>query len=43
MTIIFQDGSALDCNTIAIYGDDLYIDDYRVVNTQDVECITDDN
>lgn len=37
-----QEITELDCSTIQIYGNDLYIDDYRVVNTYDVECITDD-
>ena len=39
MRIIFYDGSELTCNTIEIYGSDLYCDEYRIVPMCDVERI----
>ena len=39
MSIIFTDGSVLECNTIEICGSELYVDGYRVVDMCDVDSI----
>ena len=39
MRIYFCDGSFLDCISIEICGDTLYVDEYRIVNICDVEKI----
>ena len=39
MSIIFTDGSVLECNTIEICGSKLYVDGYRVVDMYDIDSI----
>lgn len=39
MSIIFTDGSVLECNTIEIYGSKLYVDEYRIVDIYDVDRV----
>ena len=43
MKIIFYDGSTMTCNHIAIYGDELIIDDYRIVSAAEVNEITEED
>lgn len=42
MKIIYYDGSVLTGNTIAIYGDEMIIDDYRIAKIYEVDRIEED-
>lgn len=39
MTIIYNDGSKLECSTIELCGNELFCDEYRIVPMCDVERI----
>ena len=39
MTIIFRDGSIMDCGIIELCGGELFVDGYRVVPLADVDRI----
>ena len=42
MRIFLTDGSILECTTIQIEGNDLYLDDYRIIPIEEVDTIEDD-
>jgi hypothetical protein len=42
MRIFLTDGSIINATTIQIQGDDLYLDDYRIIPTDEVDTIEDD-
>ena len=41
MTVIYTDGSILECSEIEIYGNEIVCDEYRIVPINEVEKIID--
>jgi hypothetical protein len=42
MRIFLTDGSILECSTIQIQDNQLYLDDYRILDIEEVDTIEDD-